>query len=211
MRIVLVGLQGIGRELTKILTEKSENDVALIDTNEKITESIAEEYDAVTITGDGSSPEILRQAKLAEADCLIAVTESDAINLVIAMIAKQWNVKKIAIKLSNPGLQPAGKEIIKDIVTVMPNTSAANEIVQAIYGKEKSNIARLIGGALYQDSLVLIVDLELPDDCLVIAVKRDDQVLLAKGSLKMKKGDRLIFLSEKEESLQKIAGKFKKE
>lgn len=218
MKIVIVGLGDIGKELARSLTDKEDNQVVLIDHSETETETVAEEFDAITITGDGSNPEILKQAKLDEADALIAVTDSDAINLVIAMIAKQWEVPKIAIKLSKTGLRPAGREIIQDVVVVMPHSSAANEIVQAIYGKEKSNIAEIIGGALYQDFIEMkknegkkIKELELPNDCLVIAVQRGDDVLLAKGSLKLQKEDRLVMLAESEKTLKKLKKRHSRE
>jgi hypothetical protein len=81
-----------------------------------------------------------------------------AVNLVIAMIAKQWEVPQIAIKLSKAGLRPPGREIIQDVGVVMPHSSAANEIMQAIYGKDKSNIAEITGGAVYQDLIEMKKD-----------------------------------------------------
>jgi trk system potassium uptake protein TrkA len=211
MRIVIVGLGDIGKESARKLIEKEENEVVLIDNSEEVTETIAEEFDVVTLKGDGSNPEILKKAKLDEADALIALTGSDPINLVIAMIAKQWEVKKIVIKLSRISLRPAVKEIMEEVMVVMPHVSAANEIIQTIYGKEKSKIAEAIGGALYQDTVEVeeregdrIEDLDLPEDSLIIAVQREDEVLLAKGSLRLKKGDLLIVLSESEKTLSKL-------
>ena len=211
MRIVIVGLGSTGMELARTLIDKRDNEIVLIDIDEEITETVSEEFDAVTVTGDASNPEILRQAKLEEADALIAVTDSDAINLVIAMIARQWDVKKIAIKLTRASLMPAGREIIEDIIVVMPHASAANAIVQSIYGKERSNIAEAIGGALYQETVEVeedggrkIEELDLPEDCLVIALRREGDVMLARAETRIEKGDTLIILAENEDSIEKI-------
>lgn len=211
MRIVIVGLGSTGMELARTLIDKRDNEIVLIDINEDTTETVSEEFDAVTVTGDASNPEILRQAKLEEADALIAVTDSDAINLVIAMIARQWDVKKIAIKLTRASLRPAGREIIEDIIVVMPHASAANAIVQSIYGKERSNIAEAIGGALYQETVEVeedggrkIEELDLPEDCLVIALRREGDVMLARAETRIEKGDTLIILAENEDSIEKI-------
>jgi len=211
MRIVIVGLGSTGMELARTLIDKRDNEIVLIDIDEDTTETVSEEFDAVTVTGDASNPEILRQARLEEADALIAVTDSDAINLVIAMIARQWDVKKIAIKLTRASLRPAGREIIEDIIVVMPHASAANAIVQSIYGKERSNIAEAIGGALYQETVEVeedggrkIEELDLPEDCLVIALRREGDVMLARAETRIEKGDTLIILAENEDSIEKI-------
>lgn len=217
MRIVIVGLGNTGRELVKTLTDKGDNEVVLIDIDEETAEDASEEFDAVTITGDGSNPEVLQQARLDEADALIAVTDSDAINLVIAMIAQRREVGKIAIKLSKVGLEPAAKEIIRDMTIVMPHSSAANAIVQSLYGREKSNIAEAIGGALYQDVVEVedgesgrVRDLDLPEGSLAIAVRRGDGVLLATAGRKLNRGDGLIVLSEDEKTIERVRSLMKR-
>ena len=217
MRIVIVGLGNTGRELLKTLTDKGDNEVVLIESDEDVAEIVSEAFDVVTITGDGSNPEVLKQAKLDEADALIAVTDSDAINLVIAMIAQRWEVERIAVKLSRSSLIPAGKEMVKDITIVMPHASAANAIVQSIYGREGSNIAEAIGGALYQDIVEVdegasekVGDLDLPEDCLAIAVQRGDEVLLATADRRLQKDDRLVVLSKDEKTIERIRTNMKR-
>lgn len=214
MRIVIVGLGSTGRELARTLIDKDDNEVVLIDIDEEVTEELSEQFDAVTITGDGSNPDILKQARLDEADALVALTDSDAINLVIAVLARRWKIGKVAVKLSRIGLEPAAREIVSDIRVVMPHASAANAIVQSIYGREKSSIAEAIGGALYQDTVEVdggagkrIRDLDLPGNSLVIAVRREGDILLAGAELGLRDGDQLIVLSEDEQTVDAIRSK----
>lgn len=80
MRVVIVGLGDIGRELAENLARRRNNELILIDADEKRCERLAGEIDALVLHGDGTDPEILKKAKLEEADALVATTHSDAIN-----------------------------------------------------------------------------------------------------------------------------------
>ena len=90
MQIIVVGCGKVGRSIISQLTQE-DNNVTVIDTNPTIIRNISTNYDVMGIVGNGSSFNILAKADLAHADMLIAVTESDEVNLLTCVIAKLNN------------------------------------------------------------------------------------------------------------------------
>jgi len=64
-----------------------DNDITLIDTNPKKLRTLQDHLDLRTIVGYGSHPDILRQAGADDADMVIAVTNSDEINMIACQVA----------------------------------------------------------------------------------------------------------------------------
>ena len=90
MQIIVVGCGKVGRNIVTQLI-KENNNVTVIDTNADLIHHISTNYDVMGIIGNGSSFNVLRQADLKHADMLIAVTESDEVNLLTCVIAKLNN------------------------------------------------------------------------------------------------------------------------
>ena len=95
MRVIIVGIGDIGYELARDLTRGGSHEVVLIDNNEARCEDLSEEFDALVLEGDGTHPELLQKALIEESDALVASTNSDALNTVIAMLAKRFGVPTI--------------------------------------------------------------------------------------------------------------------
>lgn len=81
MKIVIIGAGYTGVELArKLINEK--NEVVLIDNNHQIIEQLENRLDCIVLQDDGNNLENLEKAGIAKADALVAVTESDEINMI---------------------------------------------------------------------------------------------------------------------------------
>lgn len=209
MRVVIVGIGNIGYELTRDLTRDAAHEVVLIDADEARCKDLSEEFDAFVLEGDGTNPELLRKALVEEADALVASTNSDALNTVIAILAKRFGVPKIIVKLRDLGLRAACKEIgVARIIA--PSISAAAEIWAALHGFGRPNLSLVTrGGLRFEEVDVQDVDgktlaeLEIPDGVLVLTVLRGEEVLIARGKTRIQQGDLLLILVENERALSK--------
>jgi trk system potassium uptake protein TrkA len=180
MRVIIVGIGDIGYELARDLTHGGSHEVVLIDTNEARCEDLSQEFDAFVLEGDGTHPELLQKALIEEADALVASTNSDALNTVIAMLAKRFGVPTIIVKLKDLGLRAACQEMgVARIIA--PSISAAAEILAALHG---------FG--------------DVPDGVLVLTVVRGEEVLLARGKTRLQQGDLLLLLVENEHAFGKM-------
>ena len=86
MRAVIVGTGQVGFAIIGALSGENA-DVVAIDTSEENLEIAREQFDIQTITGSGSNPVNLQDAGIASADMLVAVTNSDEVNMVACAIA----------------------------------------------------------------------------------------------------------------------------
>ena len=89
MKIIIVGDGKVGQTLTKQLSKEG-HDLTVVDSNPKILNENIENFDILTVEGNGASMETLRRANAGEADVLIAATSTDEINLLSCITAKNW-------------------------------------------------------------------------------------------------------------------------
>jgi trk system potassium uptake protein TrkA len=202
VKIVIVGAGGIGTALARILARRKENEVVVIESREERAREVSGEIDALVLQGDGAHPETLARAELASADALVAVTGSDAINTVIAMLGHRAGVPRIVVKLDDVGLRAALKEIgIDDVVA--PSLAAAYHVVSVLYGFHRLDFSLVTRGGLelleIPPGAVVgkrISELDVPEDALIVAVLRDEESFLARGAVKVERNDTLLVLVE---------------
>ena len=86
MKIVICGAGIVGSAIARHLAAE-QNDVTVIDADPDKIQRIIEVADVGAVTGVASYPDMLEQAGMADAKLLIAVTESDEINMVACQVA----------------------------------------------------------------------------------------------------------------------------
>ena len=215
MKIVIVGVGDIGRKVADALQKRVGTELVLIDSDEKHCEHLANEVDAMVLYGDGTDPDILKKARLSEADALVATTSSDALNTVIAMLGHRLGVPKIIVKLNDVGLRAACQEIGVSKV-IAPKISAAAEILSVLSGLDRLDFSLVVQGGLHLMEIGVgeahgksMDELELPEGMLAVAILRDKQVLVPRGRTKLEENDVFLILLENaqmESKLRKILG-----
>lgn len=97
MKIIIVGAGEVGFHIAQKLSEEN-HDVVLIDKDANQIKRINEHLDVQTYLGSGTSPGILKNAGIKEADLLVAATDSDEVNLISCLFAR--NLNPYAVKLA---------------------------------------------------------------------------------------------------------------
>lgn len=87
MRIVIIGAGEIGFRVAQRLSMENK-DVVVIDKNPEAIQRVNDHLDVQTILGSGSSPALLEQAGIQNAELFLAVTNSDEINLTACLFAR---------------------------------------------------------------------------------------------------------------------------
>ena len=102
MNIIIVGCGQVGRSLAKELIREG-NDVTVIDTSAEKIKSITNNIDVMGVVGNGASHITQQEASVKNADPLIAVTDSDELNLLCCMTAHAMNPNLHTIaRIRNP-------------------------------------------------------------------------------------------------------------
>jgi trk system potassium uptake protein TrkA len=86
MKILILGANKIGAALTENLLKEA-NDITLVDPDADLLRELKDRLDIGTTVGQPSFPDVLRRAGAEDADMLIAVTDSDEVNLVACQVA----------------------------------------------------------------------------------------------------------------------------
>lgn len=86
MKIIILGAGQVGGTLAENLASEA-NDITIVDTDADRLRSLSDRLDIRTIQGKGSFPTVLRQAGADDADMLVAVTNSDEVNMIACQVA----------------------------------------------------------------------------------------------------------------------------
>jgi len=97
LKIIIIGAGEVGFHIASRLALENK-DVVVIDKNSSSIQRVSDQLDVQTIEGSGSNPVVLEQAGIREAEILLAVTDSDEINLVACLVANVMSpsTKKLA-------------------------------------------------------------------------------------------------------------------
>lgn len=204
MKSIIIGGGKIGYYLLKTLKEKN-YDVVLIESDKYICQSIAEDIEADIIYGDGTDIDVLKEAGIDEAEIVAAVTGADEENLVICQIAKStFNVSRTIARINNPKNIAMFKALGVD-KTVCSTAVIANLIE---YEFDKDNIKviqtfergamilveiKIDGGSIWNESF--IKDLELPGECVVTSILRDEKAIYPRGNTRIIENDNILVLT----------------
>lgn len=87
MKIIIVGAGFTGVQLAKRLLSEKGNNITIIDNNPEHTTGLEDLLDTTVLIGDGNNIDTLEEAGIKDADALVAVTESDEINIITCSLA----------------------------------------------------------------------------------------------------------------------------
>ena len=134
MKVIICGAGEVGKTLAQHLV-KENNDITIIDQSEENLKEIKEHLDVNTYLGSGSQPTILDNAGAKNAEMLIAVTQSDEVNMIACEVANsQFNIPlKVARIRDQHYLDPDYKSLFsKDQISVDLIISPETEVAEAI-------------------------------------------------------------------------------
>lgn len=221
MRIIIIGAGKVGFSLAQMLSYEN-HDVVVIEKKPLRQKIVEENLDVQTILGSGASTSVLEEAGVAEADLLIAVTEIDELNMISCLIAKQYGVKKTVARIRNPEYLENTKfspttSIGIDLV-INPERVTAKMISKLIHVPEAINVEYYADGKvqlleLYikKDSPVVnksLIEINFPKPNLIVAILRDEKMIIPRGSDVLKPGDLIFVIAETKNMLavEKVLG-----
>ncbi len=123
---IIIGCGRLGADLANSLSNEGE-DVLIMDENKESFRRLASNYGGLSVVGNGTDLEKLRDAQIDRANAVIAVTNDDNINIMIAQMARSiFNVERVIARLYDSECEIVYKEL--GIDTICPSTLSAKEI-----------------------------------------------------------------------------------
>lgn len=209
MRVVVVGGGKVGHLLSKRLIDAG-HEVVIIEIDESRCRLLSEELDATVIKGDATNIEVLESAGLEGVDALAAVTGHDEVNILVGLIAKEYGVPRIVVRVSDKRLARMA-ERLGLTKAVAPEDITAEHIVSLLLREPilsefskattPSGTFSLLEFVITSSSLVVdrrLSEIPAGSDWLVVAILKDDQLKPPDPSLELKEGDKVLVLARTE-------------
>jgi trk/ktr system potassium uptake protein len=203
MKVLIVGGGKTLYFLCRNFTAKG-YEVVIINRNQEECVQLARQLSATVVCGDGSDPEILKEAGAMGADALLAITPNDQDNLVICQLASlQFGVPR-AVALAN---DPENAEIFQKLgVAAFSTTYIIGSLIEQKASLEqitnflpvaegRVNVTEIIVDASFPVAGKLLKDIELPENALVAVVIRDKEPIIPRGANRLLAGDRVVLIT----------------
>ena len=100
MKILIVGAGAVGFNIAGQLSREG-HDISVVEENPELVQRIAEKLDVFVVAGNGSSPRVLEYAGVNDAQIVLAVTNSDEVNIIVCMLASQYGQKVKIARIRN--------------------------------------------------------------------------------------------------------------
>ncbi len=218
LKVIVIGAGKVGFSLAQILSSEK-HDVTVVEIDEERSEVLREKLDVKVITGNGASFPVLEDADVRGADLFLAVTQNDEFNILASVIAKSMDVKKTVARVRNPDYDfNISKKITRERflgidLIINPEKVAAKEISKLISVPELVNVEYFAQGKIqtiefkpndgFQYYDVLLKDLPIPERCVLIALLRDEEIIIPSGNDYIRKND-LVFALSRTKDIQDL-------
>jgi trk system potassium uptake protein TrkA len=202
--VIIAGAGKVGWNLARELLEK-DNEVTVIEADRRRYLTVEQELEHAVHYGDATELWVLERAGINRADLVVAVTGDDEDNLLICQVAKEkYLVDRIIARCNNP----RNLEHFK-LLGIQPAVSATDLILRLIehevprYGlvhlldlpEERLEIIELVVSDGSPAAGRQIIDIDLPDGALIVAVLRaEGGGFVPKADTQIKAGDEVLLV-----------------
>lgn len=215
---ILIAGGGIaGRNLIKKLVDK--HDVVVIDLDKDICERIYSRYGAISVQGNATKINVLKDAGISQADVAVGVMRNDADNLAFTVLAKNFGVEKILVRMREPEYENAYHMAGATNVGAVMDLLAERFVVDI----EEPRIRKVasLGGGKAEVSIITIPDdspragqsiadivssKEFPTECVIAGIydTEKDRLIIPRGKREINVGNQ-VFLVATNENMIKAA------
>lgn len=211
MKIVIIGAGKVGYTLAQRLTQDG-HDIIVIEQSDERRAMIEHNLDVMTVAGNGASPKLLAEIGIADVGMMIAVTDSDEVNMIACLAAKQLGVPKTIARVRNNeylehDCQNFSKTLGIDLI-INPEMVAAIEVSQILKTPAALDVEDFAGGKVRMLEVkigiesafsgVAVRQLTLPDNVLIAGILRKDKMIIPRGNDVVEAHDSVFFIGDTE-------------
>lgn len=210
MRIVIIGLGKIGRTVLNNLSSE-DHTITIIDQNKDKIENAIEKYDIFGVVGNGACQDIQQEANVKNADMMIALTDSDEVNILACLVAKRLGAPNTVARVRNPEYRRQiidMKEELGISMILNPEKETANELFSLISLPSVAHVEHFAKGRVTLVAVVVEAGCPLAGETLITigkkyhtrvlicAVQRGEQIFIPSGNFRIAEGDKIHFTAE---------------
>ena len=215
LNIIIVGAGKVGTTLAEKLISEG-NNVTIVDKNAEVITNLTNTYDVMGVVGNGSSYGKLIEAGIEKADLIIAVTDSDELNILCCTLAKKVGDCASIARVRTPDYS-GELNYLRDKLGISlilnPELEAAKEINRIVHFPSAISVNAFAKGSvdmikfkLPQDNILCgmkLMDFQKLEDnpnVLICVVERGNSLVIPNGSFELKAGDVISFIAPPRDS-----------
>lgn len=209
MDIIIVGCGQVGETLAAELGEEG-NNITIVDLSAEKISTITSKLDIMGIVGNGATHTTLREAGIEDADLLIAVTDSDELNLLCCLVAKRHGKCQVIARIQNPVYNSESSYLKNELglaMVINPQHAAAEEIARVLrfpaankietFAKGRVELLkfRIPDGSMLVGMSVKTIIGKLKSDVLICTCEREDTSHIVNGDFVFEKHDLISIIA----------------
>ena len=228
MKIVILGAGQVGRTVARHLSREEANEVTVVDANEDVLRDLQDRLDVHTVVGNAAYPPVLEAAGAAEAEILVALTNSDEVNMMACQVAFtlfRTPTKIARIRSAEYTQRPelfseqsiavdvfiSPEQLVTEYIERLIRHPGALQVLDFAAGKVRLVGVRAIRGGLLVGHCLR----ELPEhlarmEVRVVAIYRRGRSVPPEGATVIEEGDEVFFLAASAD-IKRVIGELRKE
>lgn len=203
MKIIVVGGGKVGQSIVEELYDEG-HDITVIDKNPEVVNTLINKCDVMGYVGNGASYTVQQEAGCEGADLLIAVTDSDELNLLCCMVAKKSGNCHTIARVRNPEYSKDISSIRSELglaMVINPERAAAKEASRLLrfpsainvetFAKGRADVLtfKVEAGSPLCDLKLIDLSQKLHCEVLVCGVLRNGEFIIPRGNFKILEQD----------------------
>ncbi|MBS1200525.1 MAG: Trk system potassium transport protein TrkA [Proteobacteria bacterium] len=217
MKIIILGAGQVGRTAAYQLSREQANDVTIVDTRDEVLRDLQDRLDVRTVVGSAAHPSILEAAGGADADMIVALTNSDEVNMIACQVAhslfgtptKIARIRSPDYSLRHRLFEEGGlhvdvmispEQLVTDHVSRLIRYPGALQVLDFADGRVRLVGMRAVsGGQLVGHQLRELRDHIPRRDTRVAALYRQGRSVQPEGDTVIQEGDEVFFVAARDD------------
>jgi len=211
LRIIIVGCGKVGIALIEQLSREG-HDITIIDTDAEIVQAISSLYDVMGLVGNGASYSLQMEAGIENTDLIIAVTDSDELNLLCCTVAKRVGDCAAIARVRDPDYsKEVGylREKLGLALIINPELEASKEAARILFlptalevnsfahGQAEMIKFKVPEGNMLAGMTISLLGTDITENILICAVERRGEVYIPSGDFRVEAGDVVSFAASR--------------
>jgi trk system potassium uptake protein TrkA len=201
MRVIIIGASALGKHLAQKLVNRG-NQVIVIESETKYAKELAESLDCTIINAEGTRPDILDKAEIEKADAIVACTDHDQDNILIGLIARNYKVPKIILRIHDTQFLMVAKKLgFNDLIN--PSEIASSIISDTLRDVDTIELSSLVRGDVRFISVLATTkqidrrlnEVTLPPKSAFIGIYRGNEFILSGENPVVKERDEMVIIT----------------
>jgi trk system potassium uptake protein TrkA len=200
MRIVFVGA-GEYTAMTADALIDSGHEVIVVEKDKSRIEELSQQLDCSFLHGDGSKPNLLKEADPERTDILFCLAASDQDNLIASLVGRSLGFSRVVTSIQDPDLEGICQELgLRD--TIIPGRTISRYLTDLVRGIDVLELstaikadARFFMFTVTGGGPRTVEDLRLPDQARVVCYYRKGDFALPDENTDFREGDEIVLVA----------------